>query len=67
MHIGAAYVRGYASTDQPWIAERRQERYQISFVFSSHDPHVIGAADDTIFLKDGVIHKVTRKRQEASA
>ena len=40
------------------------ERYQISFIFSSHDPDVIKAADDTIFLKDGLIHGIRRKGQE---
>ena len=37
------------------------DRYQISFIFSSHDPEVIKAADDTIFLKDGVIEDIRRK------
>ncbi|MEO6973411.1 MAG: ABC transporter ATP-binding protein [Rhodoferax sp.] len=37
------------------------DRYQISFVFSSHDPEVIKAADDTIFLKDGEIEGIRRK------
>ncbi|TAM52169.1 MAG: ABC transporter ATP-binding protein [Burkholderiaceae bacterium] len=37
------------------------DRYQISFIFSSHDPEVIKAADDTIFLKDGVIEEIRRK------
>ena len=41
-------------------------RYQISFVFSSHDPEVIKAADDTIFLKDGTIHGTRRKGEEAA-
>jgi putative ABC transport system ATP-binding protein len=49
------------------LMRHMQERYGISFVFSSHDPHVIGAADDTIYLKDGVIHKVRRKRSEDDA
>ena len=40
------------------------ERYHISFIFSSHDPDVIKAADDTIFLKDGLIHGIRRKGQE---
>ncbi len=38
-----------------------QQRYQISFIFSSHDRAVIGAADDTIFLKDGVIRSIRRR------
>ena len=37
------------------------DRYAISFLFSSHDPEVIKAADDTIFLSDGVIQSVRRK------
>jgi putative ABC transport system ATP-binding protein len=37
------------------------ERYQISFIFSSHDRAVVQAADDTIFLVDGVIHGIRRK------
>jgi len=40
------------------------ERYEVSFIFSSHDPDVINAADDTIFLKDGAIQGISRKGQE---
>ena len=39
------------------------DRYQISFIFSSHDPEVIKSADDTIFLKDGLIQAIRRKGQ----
>lgn len=42
------------------------DRYQISFIFSSHDPEVIKAADDTILLKDGVVHGIRRKGREGS-
>ena len=42
------------------------DRYEVSFIFSSHDPDVINAADDTIFLKDGAIHGIRRKGQEAA-
>lgn len=42
------------------------DRYEVSFVFSSHDPDVIKAADDTIFLKDGTIHGVRRQGEEAA-
>lgn len=42
------------------------DRYQISFIFSSHDPEVIKAADDTIFLKDGEIHGIRRKGREGA-
>lgn len=44
------------------LMRHMQERYQISFVFSSHDRNVIKAADDTIFLHDGAIRSVRRKR-----
>ncbi|MBL0150800.1 MAG: ABC transporter ATP-binding protein [Ideonella sp.] len=47
------------------LMRHMQERYKISFVFSSHDRNVIGAADDTVFLNDGVILSVRRKRGEA--
>ncbi len=48
------------------LMRRMVERYQISFIFSSHDPEVIKAADDTIFLKDGVIQGIRRKSQGAA-
>jgi putative ABC transport system ATP-binding protein len=43
------------------LMRRLVERYEISFLFSSHDPEVIKAADDTIYLKDGLIQKIQRK------
>jgi putative ABC transport system ATP-binding protein len=43
------------------LMRRMQQRYGISFLFSSHDRGVIGAADDTIFLKDGVVHRIQRR------
>ena len=49
------------------LMRRMQERYQISFVFSSHDRTVIGAADDTIHLVDGVIRSVHRKQNGSDA
>lgn len=42
------------------------ERYKVSFIFSSHDPEVIKAADDTIFLKDGAIQGIRRKGEETA-
>ncbi|WP_210544161.1 ABC transporter ATP-binding protein [Rhodoferax sp. PAMC 29310] len=54
-HTGAAILA---------LMRRMVERYHISFIFSSHDPDVIKAADDTIFLKDGMIRGVHRKGQE---
>lgn len=49
------------------LMKHMQERYQISFVFSSHDRNVIGAADDTIFLKDGIIRSVSPEPHEPDA
>ena len=46
------------------LMRRMQRRYEISFVFSSHDRDVIGAADDTIFLKDGLIRSIRRRNSE---
>ena len=43
------------------LMRRMQKRYQISFIFSSHDRDVIKAADDTIFITDGVIRSISRK------
>jgi putative ABC transport system ATP-binding protein len=40
---------------------RMQERYKISFLFSSHDRTVIKAADDLITLRDGQILSIRRK------
>jgi putative ABC transport system ATP-binding protein len=48
------------------LMRHMQRRYNISFLFSSHDRGVIGAADDTIHLKDGVIQGI-RRRQTALA
>ena len=48
------------------LMRRMVDEYQISFLFSSHDPEVIKAADDTIFLKDGLISGIRRKGAEDS-
>ena len=48
------------------LMRRMQERYQISFIFASHDREVIKAADDTIFIKDGMIRSISRKAAEAA-
>ena len=48
------------------LMRRMVDRYQISFIFSSHDPDVIKAADDTISLKDGMIRAVHRKGVEVA-
>jgi putative ABC transport system ATP-binding protein len=46
------------------LMRRMVDRYSVSFIFSSHDPDVINAADDTIILKDGEIHGIRRKGEE---
>ena len=43
------------------LMRKMQERYRISFIFSSHDRDVIGAADDLIYIRDGVIQSIKRK------
>ena len=48
------------------LMRRMVKNYQVSFIFSSHDPDVINAADDTIYLKDGLIRKIRRKQMEAT-
>lgn len=46
------------------LMRRMVDRYEISFIFSSHDREVIKAADDTILLKDGVVLGIRRKGAE---
>ncbi len=46
------------------LMRRMVDQYEISFIFSSHDPEVIKAADDIIFLKDGLIQGIRRKGAE---
>lgn len=43
------------------LMRRMQERYKISFIFSSHDRDVISAADDLIYIRDGLIQSIKRK------
>jgi putative ABC transport system ATP-binding protein len=47
------------------LMRRMQRRYQVSFLFSSHDRGLIGAADDLIVLSDGVVRSVRRKSEQA--
>jgi putative ABC transport system ATP-binding protein len=46
------------------LMRRMVDQYEISFIFSSHDPEVFKAADDIIFLKDGLIQGIRRKSAE---
>ena len=48
------------------LMRHMQFRYKISFIFSSHDRVVIGAADDLIYLRDGMIQEIRRKKSRSS-
>lgn len=43
------------------LMRKMQKELQVSFVFSSHDPQVQAAADDTVFIRDGRIVEVRRQ------
>lgn len=43
------------------LMRRMQERYKMSFLFSSHDRSLRNAADDIITMRDGVIQSIRRK------
>ncbi len=43
------------------LMRRLQRRYHISFVFSSHDPKVLEAADDAVHIRDGRIVSIERR------
>ncbi len=43
------------------LMRNMQREFHVSFVFSSHDPKVLAAADDAAFLRDGRIVSVQRK------
>jgi putative ABC transport system ATP-binding protein len=49
------------------LMRRMQDRYKISFLFSSHDRSLMKAADDLVSLKDGVIQSIRRKMVEPEA
>ena len=42
------------------LMRKMQREHNVSFVFSSHDPQVQAAADDTVFIRDGRITSVER-------
>ncbi|MBI5721329.1 MAG: ABC transporter ATP-binding protein [Burkholderiales bacterium] len=49
------------------LMRKMQREHQVSFVFSSHDPHVLAAADDTVHLHDGRITRVERRIETHAA
>jgi putative ABC transport system ATP-binding protein len=44
------------------LMRRLQQREEMSFVFSSHDPKVLDAADDAVHIHDGRITSIERDR-----
>lgn len=42
------------------LMRKMQREFQVSFIFSSHDPQVLAEADDTVFLHDGRIVSIVR-------
>ena len=47
------------------LMRRLQQQHHVSFVFSSHDPKVLNAADDAVHSQDGRIVSVERGRAPA--
>lgn len=43
------------------LMRKMQREQQTSFVFSSHDPHVLAEADDAVFISDGRITHIERR------
>lgn len=54
-HTGAAIIA---------LMRKMQREHQVAFVFSSHDPQVQAAADETIFIRDGQITSVDCRATE---
>jgi len=51
------------------LMRQMQREHKVSFVFSSHDPKVLAEADDAVFIRDGRITGVERRKsaQERAA
>jgi len=49
------------------LMRRMQQEQHVSFVFSSHDPKVLEAADDAVHIHDGRITSVDRGPATAEA
>ena len=47
------------------LMRRMQQEHHVSFVFSSHDPKVLEAADDAVHIQDGRIVAIERRRTAA--
>ena len=57
-HTGAAIIA---------LMREMQREHHVSFVFSSHDPEVLAAADDAVMIRDGRIEKIERRVQRTEA
>ena len=57
-HTGAAIIS---------LMRAMQREYHVSFVFSSHDPHVLAAADDAVMICDGQIERIERREPQAGS
>ena len=49
------------------LMRRMQQEHHVSFVFSSHDPRVLDEADDAIYIQDGRIVSIERRRASVEA
>lgn len=49
------------------LMRRMQRESHVSFVFSSHDPQVMAAADDAVMIRDGRIEKIERRAPQGGA
>ena len=54
-HTGAAIIA---------LMRDMQRELHVSFVFCSHDPKVLAAADDAVMIRDGRIEKVERREPQ---
>lgn len=48
------------------LMRQMQQQQGVSFVFSSHDPKVLEAADDAVHIEDGHITRIDRRSDEAA-
>lgn len=49
------------------LMREMQQRHKVSFIFSSHDPKVLDAADDAVHIQDGRITSIERRLALAEA
>jgi len=49
------------------LMRNMQQRHHVSFIFSSHDPKVLDAADDAVHIHDGRITSIERRLAMAEA